>query len=96
MNELWPKRVSISDAVIFQEIEGECVLLNMTSEQYYGLDDVGTRMWQLLSEHGRPAAVLEQLRKDYGVDEGTLRRDLGAFIADLQAEGLVEVEAAAL
>jgi len=95
MNESWPKRVSISDAVIFQEIEGECVLLNMTSEQYYGLDNVGTRMWQLLSEHGKPSVVLEQLRKYYQIDEGTLRRDLGAFIAELQAEGLVEVEAAA-
>ncbi|HKX29751.1 MAG TPA: PqqD family protein [Blastocatellia bacterium] len=95
MNESWPRQVSISDEVIFQEIEGECVLLNMATEQYYGLDDVGTRIWQLLSEYGKPVAVLEQLRQHYRVDEGTLRRDLGAFIAELQAEGLVKVEAVA-
>lgn len=95
MNQPWPRRVSISDAVIFQEIDGECVLLNMANEQYYGLDDVGTRIWRLLSEHGKPAVVLEQLRDYYRIDEGALQRDLKTFMAELQAEGLVEFEAAA-
>lgn len=39
-----PTRVEISPEVLFQELQGEAVLLNLTSERYYGLDDVGMRM----------------------------------------------------
>lgn len=88
-----PQRVSISNDVLFQEISGECVLLNMASEQYFGLDDVGTRIWQLLAEHGDTEKVLAQLKKDYEADENTLRNDLANLIEDLKTEGLVSVEA---
>lgn len=87
-----PARVNISDNVLFQEIEGECVLLNMTSEQYFGLDDVGTRVWQLLAEDGDPAKVLQHLQGVYAVDEATLRADLAKLLEQLSSEGLVSLE----
>ena len=37
----------ISPGVLFQEIGGEAVLLDLASERYFGLDDVGTRIRQL-------------------------------------------------
>lgn len=88
-----PQRVSVSNDVLFQEISGECVLLNMASEQYFGLDDVGTRIWQLLVEHGDTTKVLTQLKQDYDADEDMLRKDLASLIEDLKVEGLVSVEA---
>jgi len=91
-NPSLPTRVSISDHVLFQEIEGECVLLNMASEQYFGLDDVGTRVWQLLVEDGDPAKALSQLQQVYDVDELTLRIDLAKLLAQLSSEGLVSLE----
>lgn len=90
-----PPHVSISSEVIFQEIAGECVVLNMGSEQYFGLDDVGTHMWQLLLEHGKTDTVLAQMEAYYEADAETLRRDLAAFIQQLREEGLVQVEAPA-
>lgn len=84
-----PKQVALPEDVLFQEIENECVLLNMASEQYFGLDDVGARMWRLLVEHGDTQQVLTQLGLEYDADEPTLRHDLAAFIAKLQAAGLL-------
>lgn len=86
-----PQRVSVSNDVLFQEISGECVLLNMASEQYFGLDDVGTRIWQLLAEHGDTSIVLNQLKQDYDADEDILRDDLANLIHDLNTQGLVNV-----
>lgn len=91
MNEVLPARVAIPETVIFQELSDEVVLLNMASEKYYGLDDVGARMWQLLMEHGDTAAVLTQLCSYYAADEATLRQDLAALLTKLEAEGLVQV-----
>lgn len=87
-----PNRVKISDHVLFQEIEGECVLLNMASEQYFGLDDVGTRIWQFLVEDGDPAKALTQLQQVYDADEATLRTDLAKLLEQLSGEGLVTLE----
>jgi hypothetical protein len=87
-----PTRVRVSDHVLFQEIDGECVLLNMASEQYFGLDDVGTRFWQLLVEEGDPAKALAQMKSVYDVDEATLRADLAKLLDELSCEGLVTLE----
>ena len=45
-----PQIVKISAEVLAQEIGEETVLLGMNSESYFGLDEVGTRIWQLMQE----------------------------------------------
>ena len=87
-----PKTVKISDKVLFQEIEGECVLLNLSNEQYFGFDEVGTRLWNLLSEDGTTENALNNLQKEFNVDEETLRDDLTELINELSEEGLVAIE----
>ena len=87
-----PTRIMLSPEVFFQELEGEAVLLDLHNEYYYSLDDVGTRMWQLLVEHREVATVVERLLAEYDVDEATLRRDLAQLIAALADAGLVTVE----
>jgi asparagine synthetase B (glutamine-hydrolysing) len=45
-----PNRVERVADALFQEMEGETVFLEMGSGEYYGIDDVGTRMWRALEE----------------------------------------------
>jgi hypothetical protein len=85
--------VEISPEALFQELEGEAVLLNLQSERYYGLDDVGTRMWQLLAENGDVGAALTQLLREYDVDAAQLESDLAALIGRLAEAGLLSVTA---
>lgn len=87
-----PTHITISPDVLFQGLEGESVLLHLESERYYGLDDVGTRIWELLDEHSDTATVLERLLAEYDADEATLRQDLADLIAKLVAVGMVVVE----
>jgi hypothetical protein len=89
---LLPKTVKISDEVLFQEIEGECVLLNLSNEQYFGLDEVGTRFWHLISADGKSENALKSLQKEYAVNEETLRNDLTLLINELKEQGLVTIE----
>ena len=44
------RKITISPEVMSQEVSGETVLLDLQSESYFGLDEVGTRIWQLLQE----------------------------------------------
>ena len=91
MNPSLPTQVEISPEALFQELEGETVLLNLQSERYYGLDDVGTRMWQLLAENGDVAAALAQLLQEYAVEPAQLEADLAALIGRLAEAGLLAV-----
>jgi len=93
MNLQLPKQVAPADKVIYQDLSGECVLLNMANEKYYGLDDVGAKMWQVLAEDGNTATMLGKLQTYYAVDAATLQHDLAELIAKLQNEGLVSVTA---
>jgi hypothetical protein len=81
--------------VLFQELDGEVVLLNLGNEHYYGLDDVGARLWTLLLERGDPEAAVAQMLTEYDVDEASLRSDVTTLIAELERAGLVVVEPAA-
>ncbi len=87
-----PKKVKISDEVLFQEIEGEAVLLNMANEKYFGLDEVGTRIWHLLADDETPQNALDNLQNEYDVDALTLETDLANLINSLNEQGLVSIE----
>lgn len=94
-NESSAARVAVSPEVVFQQLDDEIVLLNLKNENYYSLDDVGARMWQLLAEHGEVATVVERLEQEYDTDGATLRRDLLELISRLQEAGLLTTESQA-
>lgn len=84
--------IRISDDVVFRDLAGEAVILNLASGVYFGLDEVGTRMWQLLSEHGNHAKALSILLDEYEVDAARLRQDFDQLIGQLRDKGLISVE----
>jgi hypothetical protein len=87
-------QVGVSPGVLVRELEGESVLLNLSTESYFGLDEVGTRMWAALLEAPSIQAAYEQLLAEYDVDPGQLQSDLCQLIERLRAEGLIEVRGA--
>jgi hypothetical protein len=81
----------ITTGTLFQVLGEESVLLNLKAEQYYGLDPVGTRMWELLTQNIDIEATIQQLLAEYDTEETTLRSDLRELIEQLVAKGLLEV-----
>ena len=86
------QKVSISSDVLSQEVDGETVLLDLKSENYFGLDEVGTRIWQLLNEGSDLQNVLNTLLAEYDVDEQQLKKDLQGHIAQLVDAGLISLD----
>ena len=84
-------RISPRDGVMFREIAGESVLLNLNSETYFGLDGIGTRMWNALVGAPSIEAAYGVLVEEFEVDAGALRRDLSEFIGKLADAGLVAI-----
>lgn len=84
-------RVSVPPDILISEVGGESVLLNLKSERYFGLDNMGTQMWKTLIASDSIQAAYETLLAEYDVEASRLREDLDELIRQLREQGLVEV-----
>lgn len=87
------QKVTFAQTVFAQEVDDEMVLLDMESENYFGLDEVGTSIWQAIEAYGNLEEVLSALLEQYDVEAEVLEKDLSNFVDNLLKSGLVEVEA---
>jgi hypothetical protein len=67
--------------------------LNLSTQNYYGLDDVGATMWRSILQYGSIEGAITELRSIYGVDEAVLRADLIAIVESLMAANLLTASA---
>jgi hypothetical protein len=81
--------ITIAPDIVFREVDGEAVILNLDSGLYFGLDQVGTRIWQLIQQHGSLQKVFETMCEEFDVGSDTLERDLLGLMDELCAKGLV-------
>lgn len=82
-------RVAVHPSVITRELSGETVLLNLESGVYYGLDVVGTRVWQLLQQGATIADVCAVLVEEFDVEHDVVREDVSRLVAELREKGIV-------
>lgn len=88
---VYGQAVAIPAHVHVREVADELVILSLESEEYFGLNPVGTRIWQLLATGDTPAGVLAAMVAEYDVDEATMARDLEALLGELSSRRLIEL-----
>ena len=80
---------NVSEEVLAQEVGGETVLLDLNGENYFGLNEVGTRIWQLLQSGATVNEVLDTLSDEYDASREQLELDLNDLLARLLGLELV-------
>lgn len=88
MSEVLPHRVIPSSDLICQELDGEMVILDLKQERYFGLDEVGCRVWRLLSDGKTTPEIIKQVKSEFEVDEQTFRADLADLYGQFRAAKL--------
>ena len=91
MNIQQDQKVTISPEVLFQEVSGEIVLLDLASESYFGLDEIGARIWALLNEEKTVGQIVEVLLEEYEVDRARLEGDVNELLENLLEAGLIKM-----
>jgi hypothetical protein len=77
--------------VLVRILEQESVLLNLETEQYFGLDETGTRMWQLVTTSPSIDAAYQELLAEFDVEPELLRENFVELLSRLVDSGLLEV-----
>lgn len=85
--------IQLSDDALFQEIGGEAVILDLASAAYFGLEQVGVRLWQLLQEDPSLERALGRLETEFEVEPERLREDVSVLVAELIEAGLASESA---
>ena len=80
--------------MLFRDLGGEAVLLDVASGSYFGLNEVGARVWRLITEGKTLPEVAAALAAEYAVPGEQLQADLLALVEDLAANRLLVVEGA--
>lgn len=83
-----------STDVHYQLLEGEAVLLDLKSGAYFGLDTVGTRIWELLDRDVPLSQITAALEEEFDAPREVLDRDTAAFVRTLEEKGLVSCQSA--
>jgi hypothetical protein len=84
--------VVASGDLVSANLDGEVVILGFQSGSYYGLDQVGSFVWDLLQQPQQVAGIRDAILAEYDVEPATCQRDLLALLAVLAAKELIEIE----
>jgi hypothetical protein len=85
--------ISIPASLAVSRLDDELVLLDEKTGRYFGLNPVGSRIFQLLKEWGDQEKVVAALRAEYDAPEARLEADVVAFIDTLSKRGLIAGDA---
>lgn len=83
--------VALSENVLMQEVGGEAVLLDLTGERYFGLNKVGTRIWELLGTQSDLVQLHARLCEEFEAEPVQVEQDLLRLVGELSDAGLVKV-----
>lgn len=90
------RKIRVHPDVVWRDVDGEVVLLNVVTGQYFGLDDVGSAVWAFLVQDGQDgqagatlAELTERVLAAFDVDAPTATADLAALGTQLVDQQLV-------
>jgi hypothetical protein len=78
-----PLRVAPAEGVIATQLSGEYVLLHLETGHYYGLDGVGSRVWDMLASGMEIPAICAQVESEFDAPADVIRNDISSLIEAL-------------
>lgn len=76
---------------VSSDLAGEAVILDFKSGVYYGLNEVGARIWNLIQQPKTVSEIRDAIVAEYEIEPELCDRDLKALLQQLEASGLIEV-----
>jgi hypothetical protein len=84
-------QVVASRDLVAANLDGEVVILGFQSGSYYGLDNVGALVWELIQEPRRVADLRDRILEEYDAEPAQCEQDLIHLLEDLLEKQLIEV-----
>ena len=80
----------IAEDAVANAVGGETVILHLGNGNYYGLDTIGTVLWEGLKLGKLPSEVCDEIVSEYDVERSQVEGDITKFLTELEENDLVE------
>ena len=84
-------RIRAPGEVMSTQLDGEMVLMHVSKGEYFGLDEVGTFVWELLSQPVSIGQLCSAVEEEFDVAPDLCESDILSLIERLEDEDLVEI-----
>jgi len=84
--------VSHANGFVAADMDGEKVMLNIEKGNYYGLDGIGSCIWELIEKPCTVQQVVSSLLQEYDVEEEQCQNEVLIFVRELHSQGLVVID----
>lgn len=85
-------KITVTKYQVSSNLGDEAVILDPNSGAYYGLNDVGSYIWNLIQQPKMVNEIREAILQEYDVNPEDCDRDLMALLQQLQAQRLIQVQ----
>lgn len=92
MIDILEQKLKISPETFANAIGDETVLLQIKRGVYFGLDPVGTQIWQGLEKGESLRLICDGLAREFSMDLSEIEQDARKFLEDLKANEIIIVE----
>ncbi len=85
-------KITIPETLLLQKVDEETILLDINTQEYFSLNELGGIIWELLSKNNNLKEVKDELLVTYDINEKQIIDDILNFISALIKKGLIEIE----
>lgn len=90
MTEMLDADWKVSEDAVANSVGDETVILHLVNSNYYGLDTIGTVLWEGIDAGKRPSEICDAVVERYDVGREIVEADFARFLADLESNDLIE------
>lgn len=83
--------ISQIDDIVASDIEDEKVMMSIEKGEYFGLEPIGSRIWEMVESPVKVSAIIDALLGQYDVDRETCQQDVLAFLVELDEAGIIQI-----
>ena len=87
-NDIVSKNFDIDDT----DLDGEKVMMNLEKGQYFMMNEIGSRIWEIINENTPVQDIIATLLSEYEVDENTCRAEVLEFLGSLKNAELITIK----
>lgn len=84
--------ISKNDSLVASELDDGLVMMSLENNSYYGLDEIGKRVWEILDNKTSVDNLLLDLMSEYNVSRQECEQDILDLLESLQKENLIVIE----
>lgn len=83
--------ISQIEEIVDSDIDGETVMMSIENGKYYGLDTIGSRIWELIEKPIKVSNLIDTLLDRFDVDRETCEKDVLKFLNELKEDKILAV-----